>query len=433
MSEIPFLPVPADLPGANIKVVGVGGAGCNALNRMVEGGVTGVQLIAMNTDQQSLATSSAHLKLPLGPATSRGLGAGGSSQKGALAAEESRDEILGCLAGADMVFITAGMGGGTGTGAAPMIASYAREQGALTVAVVITPFAWEGKGKGERALAGLDNLRQTADTVIVVSNERLKAVCDARVGMKDAFRMADGVLIQGVRGIADMILRPGMINADFADVEAVLRDGGEALIGTGQGRGEEAILDALKKALACPLLERAQGGAAGQVMLSITANWERMELSMVETAMNFLQEHYGHRPDIKPCTVDAPEMEDRVLVTILASGFDGEELMLRERRHSLNLSDDPNPRPRGGGEDRTYNVAPMPHAAANVVLPTTVTSGSVYGEMPAIPGAPAALNPPTPTRLLPQAPTPSGEVAGFNEDLHVPAIIRFGQGRLPME
>ncbi|HJW34601.1 MAG TPA: cell division protein FtsZ [Holophagaceae bacterium] len=424
MSEIPFLPVPAELPGANIKVVGVGGAGCNALNRMVEGGVTGVQLIAMNTDQQSLAQSQAHLKLPLGPTTSRGLGAGGNSEKGATAAEESREEILGCLAGADMVFITAGMGGGTGTGAAPMIASYAREQGALTVAVVITPFAYEGRGKGERALAGLENLRQTADTVIVVSNERLKSVCDARVGMKDAFRMADGVLIQGVRGIADMILRPGMINADFADVEAVLREGGEALIGTGQGRGEEAILDALKKALACPLLERAQGGAASQVMLSITANWDRMELSMMETAMNFLQDHYGHRPDIKACTVEAPEMEDRVLVTILASGFDGDEQVKQERRHSLNL------------EDRTYNVAPVLHtasAAANVVLPPNVTSGAVYGEMPQVPGVPAALNPPTPTRLLPQAPTPSGEVAGFNEDLHVPAIIRFGQGRLPME
>ncbi|HJV89351.1 MAG TPA: cell division protein FtsZ [Holophagaceae bacterium] len=423
MSEIPFLPVPAELPGANIKVVGVGGAGCNALNRMVEGGVTGVQLIAMNTDQQSLAQSQAHLKLPLGPTTSRGLGAGGNSEKGATAAEESREEILGCLAGADMVFITAGMGGGTGTGAAPMIASYAREQGALTVAVVITPFAYEGRGKGERALAGLENLRQTADTVIVVSNERLKSVCDARVGMKDAFRMADGVLIQGVRGIADMILRPGMINADFADVEAVLREGGEALIGTGQGRGEEAILDALKKALACPLLERAQGGAASQVMLSITANWDRMELSMMETAMNFLQDHYAHRPDIKACTVEAPEMEDRVLVTVLASGFDGEEVVARERRHSLNL------------EDRAYGVAPA-HAApvaTNVVLPANVTSGAIYGEMPPVPGVPAALNTPTPTRLLPQAPTPSGEVPGLNEDLHVPAIIRFGQGRLPME
>jgi len=383
MSEIPFLPVPAELPGANIKVIGVGGAGCNALNRMVESGVTGVQLIAMNTDQQSLAQSQAHLKLPLGPQTSRGLGAGGNAEKGAIAAEESREEILGALAGADMVFITAGMGGGTGTGAAPTVAAYAREQGALTVAVVITPFAYEGKGKGERALAGLENLRQTADTVIVVSNERLKSVCDARVTMKDAFRTADGVLIQGVRGIADMILRPGLINADFADVEAVLREGGEALIGTGQGRGEEAILDALKKALACPLLERAQGGAASQVMLSITANWERMELSMMETAMNYLQDHYGHRPDIKSCTVEAPEMEDRVLVTILASGFDGEEQVQRERRSSLNL------------DERPYQAAPAPSpapAAINVILPANLP-GTEQGQQPQAQG-PAHVHPP---------------------------------------
>jgi cell division protein FtsZ len=434
MSEIPFLPVPMDLPGANIKVVGVGGAGCNALNRMIESGISGVQLIAMNTDQQSLALSQSHLKLPLGPQSSRGLGAGGNSDKGAVAADESRDEILASLSGADMVFITAGMGGGTGTGAAPVVASFAREQGALTVAVVVTPFAWEGKKKGELAMAGLENLRQTADTVIVVSNERLKAVCDARVTMKDAFKTADGVLIQGVRGIADMILRPGIINADFADVEAVLRNGGEALIGTGHGRGEEGVLDALKRALACPLLERAQGGAASQVMLSITANWDHMELSMVETAMNYLQDHYQGRPNIKPCTVEAPEMEDRVLVTVLASGFDGEELIERERRNSLNLSPDA-PRMRNTGD----HSAPRPEVnrydtvvAANVPVPAGLPSGPIYGEVPAAPG-PHALAGPTPTRLLPQAPTPSGEVPAYGDDLHVPAIIRMNQGRLPME
>ncbi|HJU83398.1 MAG TPA: cell division protein FtsZ, partial [Holophagaceae bacterium] len=273
MSEIPFLPVPHQLPGANIKVVGAGGAGCNAINRMIEGGVGGVQFIAMNTDQQSLALSQAHMKLHLGPQSSRGLGAGGDAGRGEVAAEESREEILAALTGADMVFITAGMGGGTGTGASPVIASCAREVGALTVGVVLTPFAWEGRGKAERALSGLENLRQTADTVIVVSNERLRAFCDSRVTMKEAFRVADSVLLQGVQGIADLILRPGIINADFADVKAVLENGGEALIGTGSGRGEEGIMDALKKALACPLLERAQGGAASHVMLSITADW----------------------------------------------------------------------------------------------------------------------------------------------------------------
>ena len=422
MSETPFLPCPHSLPGANIKVLGVGGAGCNAINRMIESGVTGVQFIAMNTDQQSLAQSRAHLKLPLGPQSSRGLGAGGSAERGAVAAEESREEVLAALQGADMIFITAGMGGGTGTGAAPVLASYARELGALTVAVVLTPFAWEGRKKGDLALSGLANLRETADTVIVVSNERLKNVCDARVTMKEAFRVADGVLIQGVRGIADLILKPGIINGDFADVEAVLRNGGEALIGTGAGRGEEAVMDALKKALACPLLERAQTGAAANVMVSITADWEVMEASAIETAMNYLQDHYNGRPDIKACTVEGEGMEDRVLVTVLASGFDQEERLLEERRNSLHLDGAeaaPAPPP-----IQTY-AAPLPPMSQ--ALPASAVSGRVYGEVP------AGEQGPTPTRLLPQAPTPSGELPGGNDDLHVPAIIRLGQGRLPIE
>ena len=418
MSETPYLPCPHTLPGANIKVLGVGGAGCNAINRMIDSGVTGVQFIAMNTDQQSLAQSKAHLKLPLGPQSSRGLGAGGNAERGAVAAEESREEVLAALQGADMVFITAGMGGGTGTGAAPVLANYARELGALTVGVVITPFAWEGRKKGDLALDGLANLRETADTVIVVSNERLKSVCDARVTMKEAFRVADGVLIQGVRGIADLILKPGIINGDFADVEAVLRNGGEALIGTGAGRGEEAVMDALRKALACPLLERAQSGAAANVMVSITADWEVMEASAIETAMNYLQEHYSGRPDIKACTVEGEGMEDRVLVTVLASGFEDDQL-LRDRRTSTHL---------GGTSEipvQTYS-AMLP--AISPPLPPNVTSGRVYGDVPA--GEPQG---PTPTRLMPQAPTPSGELTGGAEDLHIPAIIRNRQGLLPME
>jgi cell division protein FtsZ len=407
MNDIAFLPVPHQLPGANIKVVGVGGAGCNAINRMIESGVGGVQFLAMNTDQQSLAQSNAHVKLPLGPSVSRGLGAGGNSENGAVAAEESRDEILEALTGADMVFITAGMGGGTGTGAAPVIANLARELGALTVAVVCTPFVHEGRPRADKALRGLENLRSSADTVIVVSNERLKGVCEQRISVKGAYRAADSVLIQGVRGIADLILRPGLVNGDFADVESVLRDGGEALIGTGLGRGEEALLDGIKKALACPLLERAQTGAASKVIVSIMADCDRMELVMYETALNFLQEHYQGLAEIKACQVDAPEMEDRVQVTILASGFDQEMELQQERRQSLNLD-------------------PMISSVAiSQPLPPNVISGRIYGE--------AADQGPTPTRLLPQAPTPSGEVAGFADDLHVPAIIRLSQGRLPIE
>ena len=418
MSETPFLPCPHSLPGANIKVVGVGGAGCNAINRMIESGVTGVQFIAMNTDQQCLANSKAHLKLSLGPQSSKGMGAGGKAERGEVAAEESREEVLAALQGADMIFITAGMGGGTGTGAAPLLASYARELGALTVAVVLTPFAYEGNKKAGLALRGLTNLRATADTVIVVSNERIKNVCDSKVTFKEALRVADGVLIQGVRGIADLILKPGILNGDFADVETVLRDGGEALIGTGQGRGEEAVMDAVKKALACPLLERAQSGAAAKVMVSITADWEVIENSSVETAMNFLQDHYSAHCDLKVCTVEGEGMEDRVLVTVLASGFDQEDKLDADRRSSLHLDSAVE-----AASAQSYSIV-LP--AMSQPLPANAVSGRVYGE------APAHEQGPTPTRLLPQAPTPSGELSSA-DDLHVPAIMRMGQGRLPIE
>lgn len=404
MPDAAFLPSPVHLPGANIKVVGVGGAGCNALDRMVQSGVGGVQLIAMNTDQQSLATSLAHVKIPLGPLSMRGLGAGGNHERGAVAAEESREEILQSLQGADMVFIAAGMGGGTGTGAAPIVAGCARELGALAVAVVLTPFHWEGPGKSQKAITGLTNLKDTADTLIVVSNEKLLSLCDRNVKVKEAYRVADGVLIQGVRGITDLILRPGTLNGDFADVEAVLRNGREALIGTGQGRGEEAILDALQKALDCPLLERAAQGPASQVIVSIMADWDRVELSAVQTAMRFLQEHYHGGADIKLCQVEAPELEDKALVTVLASGFDV---------------------PVDSGLLTSVRLEP---AAPRAPQPVVVT-GPVYGEIPSAPEVPVA----TPTRLLPQGPTPSGEVVGMADDLHVPAIIRMTQGRLPIE
>ncbi|BDU74366.1 hypothetical protein METEAL_35400 [Mesoterricola silvestris] len=407
MSAIPFLPNPIHLPGANIKVVGVGGAGCNAIDRMIQSGVGGVQFIAMNTDQQSLAQSKAHVKIPLGPQSMRGLGAGGNAERGAVAAEESREEILAQLQGADMVFITGGMGGGTGTGAAPIVASCAREFGALTVAVVLTPFRWEGVNKSDKASQGLENLRNTADTVIVVSNEKLLTLCEKGVKIKEAYRVADGVLIQGVRGITDLILRPGTLNGDFADVEAVLRNGREALIGTGIGRGEEALLDALQRALDCPLLERDTRGSASQVIVSVMADWDRVELSAVETAMGFLSRHYHGLADIKLCQVEAPELEDRALVTVLASGF-------------VETS-----------QDLDAEAAPQELASFSDV-PRTANgdSGRIYGEVPQNPLDPPVL---TPTRLLPQAPTPSGEMANLTEDLHVPAIIRMTQGRLPIE
>jgi cell division protein FtsZ len=406
MSDTPFLPSPIHLPGANIKVVGVGGAGCNAIDRMIQSGVQGVQFIAMNTDQQSLATSKAHVKVALGPLSMRGLGAGGNAERGAVAAEESRDEILAQIQGADMVFITGGMGGGTGTGAAPIVAGCAREFGALTVAVVLTPFRWEGVNKSDKAAQGLENLRNTADTVIVVSNEKLLTLCEKGVKVKEAYRVADGVLIQGVRGITDLILRPGTLNGDFADVEAVLRNGREALIGTGAGRGDEAILDALTRALDCPLLERENTGVASQVIVSIMADWDRVELSAVETAMGYLSRHYHGHADIKLCQVEAPELDDRARVTVLASGFT---------------------EPVGELEAASLEAPALAEPARAALADGT----RVYGDAAqAQPGADGVM---TPTRLLPQAPTPSGDLGNLAEDLHVPAIIRMTQGRLPIE
>jgi cell division protein FtsZ len=406
MSDTPFLPSPIHLPGANIKVVGVGGAGCNAIDRMIQSGVQGVQFISMNTDQQSLAQSKAHVKVALGPLSMRGLGAGGNAERGAVAAEESRDEILAQIQGADMVFITGGMGGGTGTGAAPIVAGCAREFGALTVAVVLTPFRWEGVNKSDKAAQGLENLRNTADTVIVVSNEKLLTLCEKGVKVKEAYRVADGVLIQGVRGITDLILRPGTLNGDFADVEAVLRNGREALIGTGAGRGDEAILDALTRALDCPLLERENTGVASQVIVSIMADWDRVELSAVETAMGYLSRHYHGHADIKLCQVEAPELDDRALVTVLASGFT---------------------EPAGELEAASLEAPALAEPARAALADGT----RVYGDAAqAQPGADGVM---TPTRLLPQAPTPSGDLGNLAEDLHVPAIIRMTQGRLPIE
>jgi len=396
MKEIAFLPITARLPGANIKVVGVGGAGCNAINRMIESGVSGVQFIAMNTDMQSLAQCSAGVKIPLGPSM-RGLGAGGDSERGEAAAEESRDEILSAIQGADMIFIAAGMGGGTGTGAAPIVAHCARELGILSVAVVLTPCRWEGTGKANKAAIGLEHLRNLADTVIVVSNEKIKNYCDKNVTAIEALRAADSVLIQGVRGISDLILRPGMINVDFADVEAVLRDSREALIGTGEGGGDEAMLDAVRKALDCPLLESDHGGGATKVIISVMADWSQIAHSAIEVSMSYLSDHFKGLPDIKLGQIDAPELNGRVLVTILVSGFD-DSVLIKEPPHSL--------------------VMEPTQTITKVAGYNSHTEYQVYGK------SPTGTDGPTPPRLMPAQPTPSGEVGGLSEDLHIPAIVR---------
>src|SRR5436190_686616 len=265
--RVPVEPAPALQPV--LRVVGVGGAGVNAVNRMIEAGVEGVDFIAINTDLQSLQQSSADTVLHIGNETTRGLGSGSNPDLGYRAAMEQHDQIKSLLKGADMVFIAAGSGGGTGTGAAPVVASIARELGALAVGIVTKPFSFEGTRRGEQADKGIEELSRHVDTLIVIPNSRLLTVLDKRVSMVDAFRMADDVLRQGVQGISDLITLPGLINLDFADVRTIMADAGTALLGIGMGVGEQRAVEAAERAVASPLLETSVEGARS-ILLSIT-------------------------------------------------------------------------------------------------------------------------------------------------------------------
>ena len=256
---------------ANIKVIGVGGGGNNAVNRMIESGLQGVQFLSANTESQVLELSQADVKIQLGEKVTKGLGAGANPQVGEEAAQESREEIMKALDGADMVFVTAGMGGGTGTGAAPIVAECAKELGALTVGVVTKPFAFEGKRRRAQADKGIEFLTQKVDTIITIPNDKLLQVVDKKCSLSDAFRTADDVLRQGIKGISDLIQVPGLINLDFADVKTIMTDQGEALMGIGVGEGENRAADAAKMAINSPLLETSIEGAKG-ILLNISGS-----------------------------------------------------------------------------------------------------------------------------------------------------------------
>ena len=257
--------------GVQIKIVGVGGGGGNAVDRMVRSGLQGVEFVAINTDRQAIARSQATLKLQIGEKLTHGMGAGANPDKGQRAAEESREEIEAALKGTDMVFITAGMGGGTGTGAAPVVASIARDLGILTIGIVTKPFAFEGRRRLEQAEAGIANLREHVDSLLVIPNERLKLISEQRITLANAFNMADDVLRQGVQSISDLITQQAMVNLDFADVSAVMKDAGYAHMGFGRAAGKEKASDAAERAIASPLLETSIKGARG-VIINITAS-----------------------------------------------------------------------------------------------------------------------------------------------------------------
>lgn len=305
---------------AQIKVVGVGGGGSNAVNRMIEGGVQGVEFIAVNTDAQALNRSKAPTRVQIGEKLTRGLGAGAKPEIGKKAAEESREQIENVLKGADMVFVTAGMGGGTGTGAAPEIAAIARELGSLTVGVVTRPFTFEGKKRQTQADQGVEALKENVDTLIVIPNDRLLEIVDKNTPMLEAFREADNVLRQGVQGISDLIAVPGLINLDFADVKTIMTERGSALMGIGTATGENRATEAAKKAICSPLLETSINGARG-VLMNITGG-TNLSLYEVNEAADIVQS--ASDPDVNMIfgAVINEDLKDEILVTVIATGFD---------------------------------------------------------------------------------------------------------------
>ncbi|GAB3035833.1 cell division protein FtsZ [Nocardioides flavus (ex Wang et al. 2016)] len=306
---------------AIIKVVGIGGGGVNAVNRMIEVGLKGVEFIAINTDAQALLMSDADVKLDIGRELTRGLGAGANPEVGAKAAEDHADEIEEVIKGADMVFVTAGEGGGTGTGGAPVVARIARSLGALTIGVVTRPFAFEGRRRANSAEEGISQLREEVDTLIVIPNDRLLSITDRNVSILDAFKQADQVLLQGVSGITDLITTPGLINLDFADVKSVMANAGSALMGIGSARGEDRAVAAAEMAVSSPLLEASIEGAHG-VLLSIAGGSDLGLFEINEAAALVSQAAHAEANIIFGATID-DALGDEVRVTVIAAGFDG--------------------------------------------------------------------------------------------------------------
>ncbi len=314
---------------AVIKVVGAGGGGSNAVSRMVDAGLKGVEFIAVNTDAQALLTADADVKLSIGSVLTSGLGAGGNPEVGAGAAQESRDDIKEALKGADMVFITAGEGGGTGTGSAPVIAEIAKQEiGALTVGVVTKPFEFEGRRRMQQAIEGIERLRNQVDTLIIVPNEKLLHTVERHTPLPDAFRKADDILRQGVQGITDLVTVPGLINLDFADVRTIMSDAGSALMGIGVASGESRGVEAAKMAISSPLLEGSIEGATG-MLLNITGG-EDLGIFEVHEAADTVVSSADKDANIIFGSVIDPSMGDEVRVTVMATGFEGLELLARQ-------------------------------------------------------------------------------------------------------
>jgi cell division protein FtsZ len=374
---------------AVIKVVGIGGGGVNAVNRMIEEGLKGVEFIAINTDAQALLMSDADVKLDVGRELTRGLGAGANPDVGRKAAEDHREEIEEVLKGADMVFVTAGEGGGTGTGGAPVVANIARSLGALTIGVVTRPFSFEGKRRAMQADAGIETLRDEVDTLIVIPNDRLLSISDRQVSVLDAFKAADQVLLSGVQGITDLITTPGLINLDFADVKSVMSGAGSALMGIGSARGDDRSVAAAEMAISSPLLEASIDGAHG-VLLSISGGSD-LGLFEINEAAQLVSNAAANDANIIFGAVIDDALGDEVRVTVIAAGFD-------EGRPPTTRSS-PDRRSAAAQEQNSRPATPPPRSAppaprSAAPAPSTVVSDAASSRPAA--GPPAAASPPAP-------------------------------------
>ncbi|MCL4262446.1 MAG: cell division protein FtsZ [Anaerolineae bacterium] len=361
---------------ALIRVVGVGGGGSNAINRMIEANIAGVDFIAINTDQQALRGCNARTRVAIGERATRGLGSGGKAEIGAKAAEESLEELHEVLQGSDMVFVTAGMGGGTGTGAAPLVAQVAREEGALTIGVVTKPFMFEGSHRMRAAETGIEQLKEHVDTLIVIPNDRLLEMGDRRVSLLDSFKLADDVLRQGIQGISELITVPGLINLDFADVQTVMSLGGAALMAVGSGKGEDRARIAAETALSSKLLDVTIDGAKG-ILFNITGG-TNMSLHEINQAAAVIRE--TAHPDVNLIfgAVIDETLEDEVRVTVIATGFEhGSPLMHRITRP----------------ETRVVNRPSQP--TARVTAPAASSGATSSGYRPAAPAQPSQTKPAT--------------------------------------
>ena len=389
-------------PNARMKVVGVGGGGSNAVNRMIDEDLEGVEFISVNTDAQALKLAKSRSKIQIGKLLTRGLGAGARPEIGRQAIEENREEIAAMLAGADLVFITAGMGGGTGTGAAPVIAEIAREQGALTIGIVTKPFLFEGKKRMRQAEMGLAELKRSADTVIVVPNERLLSVVGKGTSFRDALKKADEVLLHATQGISDLIHVTGEVNVDFADVRTVMQCRGPALMGTGFGSGENRAVEAAQEAISSPLLDNVTIEGAAGVLINITGGMD-LTIDEVTTIASIIQEAAGDDAEIIFGAVHDPSLEGELRCTVIATGLDYEELPLQVENVI---------RPTFGTRTVMTPVAvPEPAFAARVATAAVATAAPARS--PVYPEA-------TPFQRMPHTPIARQQLT----DLDIPTFIR---------